>query len=377
MTRYVDVHRPMSIIRSRSLDSQLLRMICKEYHPFSLVEDNEFKEFVRMLCHSYTLPSRKTLTNSLLPASYNEVLLEVKDELQHASAVSLTSDGWTNINNMSFYALTAHFIDRCGTLKSYLLECSEFNEKHTGENIASWIAQVLKTFNIDFKITAIVTDNAANMKSAASILNIRNVSCYAHSLNLAVQNAIAKSIKLVVDKVKLIVQFFKKSTSALSKLVDMQKPLNKAQLKLKQDVPTRWNSTFDMLDRVLINKEPIVSTLALLDSTLSLDSSEWDVIEHSVNMLRTFHDVTVEISSEQSVSLSKTCVLYRIMIKKMSTFPDASLPQSVRMLKTELVTGLQKRFGSIEDNELRSQAVLLDPRFKKQAFGDDSKFQLA
>ncbi|XP_058838274.1 zinc finger BED domain-containing protein 6-like [Topomyia yanbarensis] len=172
MTRYVDVHRPVPIAKSRSLDSQLLKMICKEYHPFSLVEDAEFKEFVRMLCPMYVLPSRKTLTNSLLPTLYNEALAKVKQELEEASAVSWTSDGWTNINNISFYALTAHFIDQRGSLKSYLLECSEFDDKHTGENIASWITKVLQSFNIDFKITAIVTDNASNMKSAASILNL-------------------------------------------------------------------------------------------------------------------------------------------------------------------------------------------------------------
>lgn len=266
ITKFVDINRPMPVHKSRSVDMQLLKMLCKEYHPFSLVEDPEFKKFLNMLCPSYVLPSRKTLTNSLLPVLYEEILSNVKEELRDASAVCLTSDGWTNINNISFYALTAHFVDRQGHLKCYLLECSEFSEKHTGDNISSWVTTVLQKFNIDYKITAIVTDNAANMKSAASNLKIRHVSCFAHSLNLVVQNAISRSIKPTVDKVKSVVQYFKKSSFALSKLSDMQKTMGKLLLKLKQDVPTRWNSTFEMLERIFINKEPVVSTLALLDS---------------------------------------------------------------------------------------------------------------
>lgn len=108
-----------------------------------------------------------------------------------------------------------------------------------------------------------------------------------------------------------------------------------------------------------------------------MNSVEWEEIAHCVDVLSIFNEVTKEISAEQNVSLSKTCVLYRIMLKKIGTYSDNVLPSNVILLKKELMDGLQKRFGENEGTELTSQAMLLDPRFKKQAFGDDGRFQMA
>jgi hypothetical protein len=55
--------------------------------------------------------------------------------------------------------------------------------------------------------------------------------------------------------------------------------------------------------------------------------------------------------------------------------PD--LPAEVHALGTELIRNLQKRFQGWENNELISQAILLDPQFKRQGFSDDQKFKVA
>lgn len=72
------------------LDVQLVKMICKEYDPFSLVEDVEFRKLVSMLNPNYVLLSRKTLTNSLLPAVHSELLDKIKSALHDAPAVCIT-----------------------------------------------------------------------------------------------------------------------------------------------------------------------------------------------------------------------------------------------------------------------------------------------
>ncbi|XP_055615226.1 zinc finger BED domain-containing protein 4-like [Toxorhynchites rutilus septentrionalis] len=315
MTQFAEIVKPISPHKSRLIDIQLLKMICKEFHPFSIVEDEEFKKFIHLLNPSYTLPSRKTLSTGLMLATYNELVAKVKSEVLEAPAVCITCDGWTSMTNTGFYALTAHFIDKNGTLKSYLLECSEFTPRHTGENIAKWVSDVLP-----------------------NILNMRQLGCFAHSLSLVVQNAIKNSIQQVVDKCKTIAQFFKKSSHATSKLTEMQEKLGKPTLKLKQDVPTRWNSTFDMLERMMVNKESVISTLALLDpKRCTLDNEDWEIIEPSMDILRTFNEVTVEISAEKSATLSKSAVLARMMIDqtKLKQQSSDSLPPIVKKLVDE------------------------------------------
>jgi len=98
-------------------------MIVKEYHPFSIVEDKEFRKLLNMLSPNYIIPSRKTVSNCLLPQMYEMVVQRVKDKLKNVSAVCLTTDGWTSRNNESFLAVTAHFIDPQIMSLNYLQIC--------------------------------------------------------------------------------------------------------------------------------------------------------------------------------------------------------------------------------------------------------------
>lgn len=375
MRQFVDVRKPIPLKISQDIDLQLLKVICNEYQPFSVVENEEFRKFVKMLNPSYQLPSRKTISYSLLPSAYNEMVEKVKLLVQNTPAVCLTCDGWTDLNNVTFYAITAHFFDDNTNLKSALLDCSEFPDKHTADNIARWLRGAFEKYDIGFKLCAVVTDNAANIKAAVASLNLRHISCFAHSLNLAVQSAISSSIKSIVDKVKSTVQFFKRSSHATAKLHEMQKTIGKT-LKLKQDVPTRWNSTYVMLERFLYNKEPIIAVLALVNSNVTFAESEWGIIKQAVDMLGVFFEVTVEVSASKTVSLSKIGILDRGLRRKVKLdLENKQLLGEVRKLGEGLLTELTKRFGVTESIELVGQSIFLDPRFKKQGFGEVSRFQ--
>ncbi|XP_016970923.1 E3 SUMO-protein ligase ZBED1-like [Drosophila rhopaloa] len=57
-------------VRKASLDMALMGMIAKDIQPFSIVEDEGFRKFVKLLDPRYTLPSRTTLQDVKMKNMY-------------------------------------------------------------------------------------------------------------------------------------------------------------------------------------------------------------------------------------------------------------------------------------------------------------------
>ncbi|XP_026736462.1 zinc finger BED domain-containing protein 1-like [Trichoplusia ni] len=334
---------------------------------------------VQCILPTYTLPTRKTISSSLIPKLYqttkDKVLLQLKTE---ADAICLTTDGWTSTSNTSFVALTAHYIDQNSLLKSVLLGCIEFDERHTAENLFNFLINEVEAWGISNKITGIITDNAANIVAAVHLTSWRHFPCFAHTVNLVVQHSL-NNIKRQLDRVKAIVQYFKHSSSAESKLTAMQNQMELPPLKLKQSVVTRWNSTYDMLQRLLKIKDAVISTLAIEQPRLNtLTMDDWLLIENCVKVLKIFYDVTEEMSAEKSVSMSKVLVLVKIMKTHVENCiaenaPSAQPDEYDQLLRT-LNKQLNERFFDVEGNVLAAEASFLDPRFKKHAFTNKVKY---
>jgi len=64
MTMTNFVQRSIAMSKSKAIEQQLVKMIVKEYQPFSVVEDKEFRNLIQMLNPSYIIPSRKTVTQA-------------------------------------------------------------------------------------------------------------------------------------------------------------------------------------------------------------------------------------------------------------------------------------------------------------------------
>ena len=84
--------------------------------------------------------------------------------------VNLTVDIWSDHKMHAFLGVTSHFItfgvDGCLKLQSVLLNCHRFSGSHTGDRIASEFESILDIYQIKQKVDHVITDNAANMKSA-------------------------------------------------------------------------------------------------------------------------------------------------------------------------------------------------------------------
>jgi len=85
-------------------------------------------------------------------------------------------------------------------------------------------------------------------------------------------------------------------------------------LKLIQDVATCWNSTYDMFQRYIDIKEPLISTLAIIGNVENLSSDDCDVMEHYCSIFKPFIEMTIELSSEKVISISKVIIQYNVLL---------------------------------------------------------------
>ena len=363
---------PSASVRSKTLDNALIEMIATDLQPISIVEDKGFLKYTSLLDPRYEPPSRRTLTRRLLPEKYQEVKKSLEQKLAEIPSLALTTDIWSSNQGMSYCCLTAHSISKSWELESFVLETFNFNKDHTGQNIANELNRVVAEWGSP-NISCCVTDNASNMVSGIEKAGWNHLPCFAHTLNLVVQDAINADPALsnLKEKCKEIVSHFHRSTKASEKLRAIQKQLNMPELKLIQDVVTRWNSTYLMLERIISQHEAITTTLCLLDkAVMCLSSEEKVTISQSLLLLKPFFEATEDISGDKYVSISLIIPLTKLLLKAASSGPDIPL-------RSLLVRELTRRFSQIEQRYTIAVSTLLDPRFKKLTFADTSAVEQA
>ncbi len=355
--------------RKNHLDDTLVTMIAQDLQPLSVVADAGFLKLCQALDRKYQVPSRMQVRNVLLPAKFNKVQDKVKKDIGLTSTVALTTDLWTSTNNSSFLAVTCHWWNqKKDKLDSSILDCHRVLGHHTATMIKEEVEKILEEFNIKEKVLTMVTDSGSNVVKAARDMDLRRIPCYAHSLNLVVTDSIKSvpDLQEARDKVSRVVKLTRQSTIAKEKLDQLQTSLNMTPKKLIQDVPTRWNALYDMLQRFLELKDAIVLLLAqpgMDKNTGPISSSVWEVIEDAVALLKPCYEATVELSGEKVATGSKIIPLTKVLLTHYTAATrEANEGSTKKKLAHHLLANLNERFGGVEDIRILAMASLLDPR---------------
>lgn len=179
-----------------TLDKALVKFITRDLQPLSIVNDVGFKEFLYKLNPRYSLPSRPTVINVLIPKIYREVKEKISTTLNTVKYVflnilvifffykflinfvlfyrylTITFDGWTSVAKQSFLTITGHFIFE-SKLQAALLNFIHVSDvSSTAENLKSLIQEkVLKVYP-NVQLVCAVTDNAANMIATCEKLRV-------------------------------------------------------------------------------------------------------------------------------------------------------------------------------------------------------------
>ncbi|KAH7956573.1 hypothetical protein HPB52_010673 [Rhipicephalus sanguineus] len=115
-------------------------------------------------------------------------------------------------------------------------------------------------------------------------------------------------------KARTIVGYYKRSSTARARLQEIQKQLSvDPPLELVQDVPTRWNSEFAMLARLLKLKTAVTIDLTENDSVENLTNGEWRQVSAFATVLQPVEEATTAACAESYPTLSLVVPLVHCM----------------------------------------------------------------
>jgi hypothetical protein len=87
----------------------------------------------------------------------------IRDNLAAVPKVAFTLDGWTSPFQLSFLAVTGHWIDDDWKQQDVTLGFEQLKGNHTGEALMQAFIYVIRRFHLQWKIMSITSDNGSNV----------------------------------------------------------------------------------------------------------------------------------------------------------------------------------------------------------------------
>ena len=218
--------------------------------------------------------------------------------------INLTTDIWSAPHGLpaSYLCVTAHWIDPTSwQMMKRTIAFENFDDSHTGLNLFNMLKNVMSYFKIEQKVFSIAFDNASNNTSAVNKLKLRykppcdgafyHGRCVAHILNLVVQDGLKveeiDSVKL--DFRQMLQDVFYGGATRYKNYMRLCKETDTVFISPNWDTPTRWNSTLNMFECALRQRE----TLKVFHDNLvdkrkvigKFSDGAWETIQKLVNLL--------------------------------------------------------------------------------------------
>uniref|UniRef100_A0A7E4VIJ1 DUF659 domain-containing protein n=1 Tax=Panagrellus redivivus TaxID=6233 RepID=A0A7E4VIJ1_PANRE len=280
---------------------------------FSFLDNEYFKSFLARLVPSYKLPDRyHGMTKTLVPQEYQRIRNFVDQALSEADYVSLSTDGWSDINQRFFLNLLVH------TPKPWLHLFEDVtDESETGEKIYEFLKFAVEDLGPK-RLAGLVSDHAPAMVKAWRLLKadypwLQTQGCKAHAFNLLIKDIVeSKHFDTFISTCNNLITFFtNKLNGAL--LREAFNQANVAPIKFVKACITRWNTHYESVRRILRMRKIIQAALyspnldtheaRCLRSRVSSDAF-WDKAQSFVDFLKPIAEV-MTLAQSDSVPASE------------------------------------------------------------------------
>ena len=344
--------------------------------PFRHAESFMFDVVMRKASPFWQKISRQTVKKDCI-STYEIEKKKLREIFKSVRKINITTYMWTSSHQkIGYMVVTGHWIDSDWKLNMRVLNFCNVPPPHSGYVISEALFKCLNEWGVLDKIGTFTVDNAKsndvalrNLKQTFSVRKklsiegkIFHARCSAHILNLCVKDGLEPVIE-IVDKIRDGVKYVAASEGRRIKFAEISMSLGLKCKKLILDVPTRWNSTFNMLSCAIEFKDVFLmyATSEPGFSNYVPDREDWEKVEGVCSFLEVFCDVTKVVSgtdySTSNLFLSEIRRVKRVIDSK-AIHPNLHIREMARAMELKF----DKYWG--ETNMVMSIGAVMDPRFK-------------
>lgn len=372
-----DEHHPVA----KKITKLITEMLALDLQPSAMVENAGLNRLLEVLQPQYSLPPSSYFTSTAIPEMYERVKEVVLTHLKEAEGgiVHFTTSIWVSSQTREYLTLTAHWATYESSVRpqgqdfhcSALLSVSQIDCDQDMQDIPKQLEYLWDSWitSSGLKKGFTVTDNAT-IKNTLEDHGHVTVQCFGHTIDLIVSEAI-KSQRLVQNLLSIarkICERVHRSAEAKEKLAELQKAHQLPENQLIQDVPSKWMTSFFMLERLVEQKIAIDEMSIECNFREIISCDQWEVMLSVCNALKPFEVASKELSN-RTATLGQVIPLIHILNRKIDLLFDETvgIDNMLMFLKEAIVS----RMSDTLHDPRYAWATMLDPRYKTSLFTEE------
>ncbi|KAF3704986.1 Zinc finger BED domain-containing protein 4 [Channa argus] len=376
-----DEHHPVA----KKITKLIAEMLALDLQPSAMVENAGLNRLLEYLQPQYSLPPSSYFTSTAIPDMYERVKDVVLTHLKEAEGgvVHFTTSIWVSSQTREYLTLTAHWATYESSVRpqgqdfhcSALLSVSQIDCDHDMHDIPTQLQYLWDSWitSSGLKKGFTVTDNGTIRNTLEDHGHV-TMQCFGHTIDLIVSEAI-KSQRMVQNLLSIarkICERVHRSAKAKEKLAELQRVHQLPENQLIQDVPSKWRTSFFMLERLVEQKKAIDEMSIECNFREMISCDQWEVMLSVCNALKPFELACREMSN-RTATLGQVIPLIHILNRKIDLLFDETvgIDNMLKSLKEAMVS----RMSATLHDPHYTWATMLDPRYKTSLFTEEEAEQ--
>lgn len=366
---------------AKKITKLVAEMLALDLQPSAVVENVGLNRLLEYLQPQYSLPSSSYFTSTAIPEMYESVKEVVLTHLKEAESgiIHFTTSIWVSSQTREYLTLTAHWVTFESRVRpqgqdfhcSALLGVCPIDCDYNMLSIQKQLEYLWDTWIVSsgLKLGFTVTDNQAIENvledNAHTLMN-----CFGHNIDLIVNEAIKsqRMVQSLLSIARKICERVHRSAKAKEKLAELQKAYNLPENQLIQDIPSKWKTSYFMLERLVEQKKAIDEMSLECNFRELISCDQWEVMQSVCNALKPF-EVACREMSNRTATLGQVIPLIHILNRKIDMLFDETMgiDNMLKSLKEAMVT----RMSPTLHDPRYTWATMLDPRYKTSLFTEE------